>query len=330
MSSRRWVSLHLHLGTGVYSDETDRFLVDFVRPRVLELTDRAHRIERFFYIRYGLKGPHLRLRFDGLGEGLDEAIDRHVVRPFHKSVSAEGWRDAYDRARTFTNFLTASALLAPGSVEAPPYLPELDRLGGERGAEIADQIFVENSAWTLQILSTLRPPSLEMKRAVAYEVVRAHIDAIPEAHRSPGFLMNYATALADAELGWSSNSLWETNADLRAFLLDDYSSRGPARRVRLLLDLLDRQVRTSCADVTAAEDAPGLADWRGRLAENIEEFARESERGRLAIDTSNTHFNRSSQVRTFTGIVMHLALNRLGVALVDEALICVALAAQRA
>src|SRR5205823_5207789 len=67
--SRRWVSLHVF-----YASNANPMLVDCIRPLLARLREEAL-ISRYFFIKYWLEGPHVRLRLlpaDG--------VDDHHVR----------------------------------------------------------------------------------------------------------------------------------------------------------------------------------------------------------------------------------------------------------
>lgn len=74
----RWRSFHLH-----YHGDRSRLLLELYRPLVARLV-REGRIDRFFFVRLNLGGPHLRLRFRLREPGQEGAF----LRTFHGTVEA--------------------------------------------------------------------------------------------------------------------------------------------------------------------------------------------------------------------------------------------------
>jgi hypothetical protein len=98
----RWRAYHLH-----YHGDRDRLLLEFVRPTVADLL-ASKQIETFFFVRYALRGPHIRLRlrpneatFDTVHEAVTSAaacfftqspssatLPDHIVRETSEQVRA--------------------------------------------------------------------------------------------------------------------------------------------------------------------------------------------------------------------------------------------------
>jgi hypothetical protein len=119
----QWRSYHLF-----YRGNYDRVLTDFVRPVVAVLL-RDREIESFFFIRYAVGGPHLRIRVLPGPRGTDTVDQRlsDTARDFlarYPSPEAGPGQDSKQRVST------ASQELAADTFQRCPPEFELDRYGG--------------------------------------------------------------------------------------------------------------------------------------------------------------------------------------------------------
>jgi hypothetical protein len=156
-SGFRWNAHHFF-----YHGDLDVALNHFVGPVLNELI--AHRlIDRFFFIRYTLGGPHIRLRYRLTPGGTREAVDlilREAVTRF-----LERWRSTStldpERIRQESRAILAavaeeSELYYEDNTLLPfPFTPEVDRYGGPELLEPSLDFFAISSA---QALEALRDP----------------------------------------------------------------------------------------------------------------------------------------------------------------------------
>jgi thiopeptide-type bacteriocin biosynthesis protein len=191
LPSRFSVSAHLFLNGMAHSVVGDVVLVDAVRPFIAACHDDSA-IERWFFIRYPELGPHIRRRLQ----------PAHGVSP---ETLADRLLDAL-RAR-YSDLSASSAPPLPaaslGRREPPrirhvmwsPYLPELDRYGGPRGVDIAEDHFQASSQLALALLDgmTTADRTARLGRALAATLVVAH--AFSESRNAAArFLRDYAFA----------------------------------------------------------------------------------------------------------------------------------------
>jgi thiopeptide-type bacteriocin biosynthesis protein len=107
----------------------DRLLLEFVQPLVAEVMS-AGVADRWFFMRYGDPGWHLRLRFRGAPDALrDRALPafQRMLKPFERQGIV--WRVRFDR-----------------------YEPEVERYGGPRGIDVAENLFQLDSELCLDLL----------------------------------------------------------------------------------------------------------------------------------------------------------------------------------
>jgi hypothetical protein len=151
----RWISWQLF-----YQGSRDRLLVDLVRPLVIGLWGDGL-IDSFFFIRYGLGGPHVRLRLrcipghhQAAGERVQIAatsffqswpsqivLTEEEIHRINQNLLAN---DAFGEDRIFPN---------DSAIESPLHL-EIERYGGETLAGHSLDVFALSSIHTLNLLET--------------------------------------------------------------------------------------------------------------------------------------------------------------------------------
>lgn len=122
-----WLSVHLGVGAPLYGAEADALIRSAVEPFVREAWRSGH-LRRFFFIRYGEGGPHLRLRM------------------LARSDTARRALRAAARTSTFRR------LGVTHGVRWVPYEPEFDRYGGSTAISVAERLFHASSRFALNEL----------------------------------------------------------------------------------------------------------------------------------------------------------------------------------
>jgi len=128
----RWTSCHLY-----YHGNADLLLGRLVRPLVGSLL-RAGTIDHFFFIRYELGGPHVRLRLRALSgaPGAVEEAARDAAEDFFARCPSTEPRPPELVLRRTREILAAdpsetdSSLYPDNHVRFCPFRPELERYGG--------------------------------------------------------------------------------------------------------------------------------------------------------------------------------------------------------
>ncbi len=156
----RWNGYHLF-----YHGDLDLALKEFVRPAVGELL--AERlIDRFFFVRYTLGGPHLRLRCrlaedsasaaPAVDRPLEEAAAAFLAR--WPSVSAHDPEQIREESRAVLAAAPEeSALYYENNTFLPfPFTPEVDRYGGPELLEPSLDFFALSSAQALAAIDDPR------------------------------------------------------------------------------------------------------------------------------------------------------------------------------
>ena len=150
-----WLSAHLF-----YHDSRTKLLREFVTPLVQSLED-AELIDGYFFIRYWLGGPHIRLRLRTRAENL-EVLDQeisHAAKAFFEEHPAEVTVDPNEYARHAHKLTsienlddTALSMYPNNSVQFIPYVPEIERYGGDRAIIKVEDHFCDSSKIALDIL----------------------------------------------------------------------------------------------------------------------------------------------------------------------------------
>lgn len=127
----RWQAFHFH-----YHERQDRLLEELLRPLVASLVKRGE-IDSFFFVRYLLGGPHIRLRVRLCGDGQDvaaevrDAAERFFAACPSRATLPEDKILAINREILKSDPTEKDASVYPDNFMRPaPYDPELARYGG--------------------------------------------------------------------------------------------------------------------------------------------------------------------------------------------------------
>lgn len=157
MSDFNWHSFHFY-----YYDDRDRVLLDAVLPIVRKLLN-LQEVDNFFFIRYGLGGPHVRLRLQVL-RGAEERVAVEVERAAHRFFGERPSRRriepellARTTARISLQDPTGRELeIQPdNSLLRASFEPETERYGGSRYLPASLGLFALSSATVLRCLGQI-------------------------------------------------------------------------------------------------------------------------------------------------------------------------------
>jgi hypothetical protein len=156
LHASEWVSYHLF-----YHQPGDRLLLRLVLPLVRELRRRG-RISRFFFIRYGEGGPHIRLRLlcdPRHKKTADASLRRRAARFFERWPSGplDGGGEA--RRQTWYSLVGDSrggATYPDNSAVEIPFEPEVERYGGADLLDDSLEYFYRSSLCVLRLAARHR------------------------------------------------------------------------------------------------------------------------------------------------------------------------------
>ncbi|MET3574197.1 thiopeptide-type bacteriocin biosynthesis protein [Bhargavaea ullalensis] len=140
----------------------ERFLCDHLR----ELTEQIPPDE-WFFIRYWQGGPHIRLRYRFAEEERKAAFDRlleNTLKTFEQSHGGHDFRPVdYDPRIVRLEGVDDLGIHPNFSIRDIPYVPELDRYGGEAAMPHSEALFFRSSVTAASIIGSVEWP----KRYVA-------------------------------------------------------------------------------------------------------------------------------------------------------------------
>jgi thiopeptide-type bacteriocin biosynthesis protein len=285
-ADRRWTARHFF-----YHGNLDSAIRHFVRPALAELLGRQL-ADSFFFIRYTLGGPHIRLRLR-LAPGVASpaaAIDRVVetaAARFLQSWPCETTLDADQIRRESRAILDAvpeegELYYEPGSLVPFPFEPEVDRYGGPQLVEHSLDFFTVSSAQALDALGDPGWESPGRRGALAFRLLVRQAGGFARTEKELLSHLGSRQPVAE-ELG---DAIW-SKAD-RAF----ESQRTTYRA------LLAHELRSVMAAETASEEP----EWPGPRF--LFEASRRLSAAALAADPGSRWQIGHSQ--------LHMTANRLG------------------
>ncbi|MGW7313294.1 thiopeptide-type bacteriocin biosynthesis protein [Streptomyces sp. NPDC054865] len=140
-----WHSHHLFLHCG--AEETDAFLLRSAAPLLDGLVESGH-ADRWFFIRYGEDGPHVRIRVRGPRTAALGRLPDELALAAKEVPSVPGpWPSRHGEVRTV------------------PYAPETGRYGGPRALPVAEEVFTDSTRAALGALRGLRGAADRLTRA---------------------------------------------------------------------------------------------------------------------------------------------------------------------
>ncbi|WP_156009695.1 lantibiotic dehydratase C-terminal domain-containing protein [Streptococcus ruminantium] len=159
-----WHSLHGFIHN--YQKLDEYMQTDFL----VFLEKYKNRFKRYFFIRYWLGGPHLRLRFqlkrndiqeyEDVKEGLEESISQFIKRENIALVTEE----QFYKNQFIQNEGVSELYWKPhGSVHNIEYVPEVERYKGEISMSNTESLFFESSILAEKIL----PLSMLERQAIS-------------------------------------------------------------------------------------------------------------------------------------------------------------------
>ncbi|MEL7020260.1 MAG: lantibiotic dehydratase C-terminal domain-containing protein [Bacteroidota bacterium] len=144
-----WIAVHLH-----YSEPWEKFLVEALKPYVTTVTQTGI-VEQYNFLRYWDRGPHIRLRFKGSADVLQQLLLPNLEKHFNN------YFDSHPSHLVTPNypssFPTRLRWLPNNSIQYATYQMPVHRLGGPALAKVAEQQFKASSDIILHLLSKRYP-----------------------------------------------------------------------------------------------------------------------------------------------------------------------------
>lgn len=314
--SKPWISVHIF-----YSSNGNPLLGECVAPLVAKLRERGL-ISRYFFIRYWMGGPHVRLRLLP-AEGVAEASVKEVVeadiaaflarRPalyeIDRAALAPLYRNMYEAEYGAEEF---AARFGEGG-ELPfydnntfhyiDYEPEYDRYGGEAGVDLAERHFEVSSDMVLRLV---RETNMHVRGIVMGHSVQMMLQMcyafLGDEERIVAFLERYM-------------EFWQTSYAQNSQKLYPGFDRKYAHMEAKLRNRVEEVRRlTRGDDPSAGTESERL--WLAHIKEVRAEALRLAAEKRLPL-SGEVDDPEIALVILLSGY-LHMTNNRLGVSILDE------------
>ncbi len=128
-----WLSVHLF-----YNEPWESFLTKVVDPYIQTVL-KTGIAQSYFFVRYWEKGPHIRLRFRGKADELNEVLKPNLLEYFEAYMQtnpSERVEPDYPE-----DFPRAYYWYPNNSIRFESYDPEIERYGGIKGMSLAEEQF---------------------------------------------------------------------------------------------------------------------------------------------------------------------------------------------
>lgn len=320
--SEEWVALHVF-----YSSNVNPIVVEAVRPLVDELkADKL--IDRWFFIKYWMEGPHLRLRLrltdpaarTVVLERATTALSAFLKRrgalydydtkdlgPLYKTMylaeySEEQWDEEYgpDGEMPFR---------PNNSIAAFPYEPEHDRYGGPVGMDIAEWHFEHSSDLACRLFATtnmrVRPLLLGMTGQLSLMLAYTFLGDDEKVCR---FFTRY-------------RGFWETSYDEGSDDAHESFDKGFELSREALTDRLDHirgAVAKPLSELTGVE-----LEWMSHCRELRDTVLAAAKAGKFEFPvradvTTSLADDPEALATVLLSSYVHMTSNRLGASILDE------------
>ncbi len=167
-----WIEVRLY-----YEEPWEEFLIKIIKP-YCDTVLGSGAAERYFFIRYWERGPHVRLRFYGEAQTLEKIlkpnIESHFSNFFDRKPSNRN-EPNYQK-----NVLPDAVWQPNNSVQFVDYEPETSRYAGTYGMKIVEKHFFNSSQAVLESMENigLKKWSYEQALGVAIKLHLSFVHAV--------------------------------------------------------------------------------------------------------------------------------------------------------
>ncbi len=196
-----WVSYHIY-----YHEDLDRLVQGLIVPVVYMLIERDA-IDRFFFVRYGLGGPHVRLRLRPVkSRATVESLARAAIESFLqacpscRSINESTLRASAARIIAEDSHEELKAIPGDNTYLIEEFRPEVERYGGLDLLPFSLDLFATSSMWVLDLVrrGSIASTTRRLKHGLQLILWQAlHFSRDPEELRA---LVRYAYNTWGAEM----------------------------------------------------------------------------------------------------------------------------------
>ena len=164
-----WIEVRLY-----YEEPWEEFLIKIIKP-YCDTVLGSGAAERYFYIRYWERGPHIRLRFYGKKQTLEEILKPNLQGHFSNFFDRKpSHRDEPNYPK---NVAPEDIWQANNSVQFVDYEPETARYGGKYGLEIVEKHFFNSSKIVLESMSKIGLKNWSYEQALGI-AIKLHLSFV--------------------------------------------------------------------------------------------------------------------------------------------------------
>ncbi len=140
----KWLAAYIY-----YSEPWDKLLVEGIKPLADDIIESGL-AEKYFFIRYWEKGPHIRLRFYGDEQTLDSQVKPKIETWIKSWLAANP--STHDLPEGYTNIPEEQGWYPNNSIQWIAYEPETERYGGPHALPFGESHFHANSDAVLSVM----------------------------------------------------------------------------------------------------------------------------------------------------------------------------------
>lgn len=289
-----WVSAHLY-----YANPINEFLRQFINT-VIKKYRKKHLVEKYFFIRYNEKGPHIRLRFL-----VESKYVLYVKEDLKKSF------DDYVRINPAENIVDGHLIYSGPIIENEilfvDYEPEFDRYGQQQGILIAEDHFQFCSSIILQLIKKEKKFSYEKSLGYA---IRFHLGIL------------YAIGIRSCDeiqiflnqvfVSWLTNYYRVDLSTKKDLIFKQYKDALEEQKNNLF------EIIQHTWDNLLAEN-PFIESWFSKwISENVIIYNRYSKLRDSGYELTVNGVNKEQEIGYIYNSLMHMTNNRLGIQNKDE------------
>jgi len=311
MPEGRWLAAYIYT-----AEPWEPLLKDAVEPLVDEIMEKSW-AERFFFIRYWEKGPHIRLRFFGDPERLEGSVKPLIDQRINDYL-------ARNPSKRFDQDDPRPELYPNDTVQYIDYEPETERYGGPVGITIGERQFEASSRAVLSAIDEPDAWGYEKGLGIAIQMHFCFAHALEmDLQTLSAFCRHISRGWIRRAYQWTPDMKPEDHEARRAEVQKAFAEMFTKQREVLVpfASLLWRGLEEE-----ALFEAAWLNQWIREMREVGQRLGEAHRAGELALD-GNMHawvaaiepYTRGQELWGIQESYVHMTNNRLGILNQDEA-----------
>lgn len=301
--SNRWLSAHIHFDGNIYSSACDKVILQVVAPCVkIGLTEGL--FSRYFFIRYGEGGAHVRLRLCVPYQSPEQEVQECITSQLQSLKETIAVKESDSESS-----LREQKVPAGLGVRWMTYEPEVNRYGGALGIKVAEQLFYCSSEACLTFLQNEHPMENASRLGKALIMTLLELFVFFKQRRVVGEF---------AEL--------YGNSYLRTLIREEGMRSSWSEAFRNGHEIQSRSLAAYIHEMwSRLEDNESVSEvldrYRGNLEMQLSELVALVETRAVSRD-GVPFFNADSALRALVPSYVHMMNNRIGITPLEESYVC--------